>query len=76
MDKAKEIELYVDLTKRYYAFSYHTYYPGGGFSDIVFTSDNFDECITNLSCDPGDYHEIFDNHTKKLYDIQLPLILD
>lgn len=34
--------------KRFLAFAYETYYPGGGLSDCIHTSDDLEECFAAL----------------------------
>lgn len=73
MEKKNELEITYDLTKRYWLFGYYRYYPSGGMSDLTFTADSFQECIDYMNSDelsPPDYIDIFDSHTKKLYDIK------
>ncbi len=36
----------IDLTKRFYLFSFSEFYPNGGLSDIQGAYDTFDEAIT------------------------------
>jgi hypothetical protein len=49
--------------KKYLVFAYDNYYPGGGWNDLLFSYDNFDEAKEALKVNLLDNHEIVDSTT-------------
>lgn len=52
--------------KRYIAFAFDNYYPGGGTSDIVDQTDDLEEAKLSCIKTKRDCYEVYDNMTEQI----------
>ncbi len=57
--------------KRFLAFSFASYYPGGGRRDQRGDFDTLDEAVTFFQSNSDDWMEVLDTQERQWYDVTL-----
>ena len=60
-----------EADKRYLAFGFDQYYPGGGMGDMIDSFDTIPEAIECIKNDSSDYNDVYDRIKGVVVDCEL-----